>query len=68
MLNLNQRDRDFYEETKDEARIYLACAMCQVNLISFKPYRHTHTHTNYVNLEIRELLDIVSLILVDSVA
>lgn len=43
VLNLNQRDRDFYEETKDKAKIYLACAMCQVNLISFKPYRHTHT-------------------------
>lgn len=42
MLNLNQRDSDFYEETKYKAKIYLACAMCQVNLISFKPYRHTH--------------------------
>lgn len=60
MLNLNQRDRDFYEETKDKAKIYLACAMCQVNFISFQPYRHAHK--NYVNLEIRELLEIVSLI------
>lgn len=39
---------------------FLAYAMCQVNLISFKPC--THTHTNYVNLEIRELLEIVSFI------